>query len=165
MVDPSRIRLEKEFKQFLKDPLSEIGCDVDLENDDLYHWKGVLQGPKDSIYKGGFFYFGIDFTKDYPNEPPKAYFSTKIFNPNIFDGENGEKNSICIGILHSNKWKKIPIEERSVKRIIYAFYNLFNEPNPDSYLNDKAADLYKNNKKEFERIAKDYVKKYALTFL
>lgn len=50
-------------------------------------------------YAGGFFRVKLILGKDFPQTPPKAYFLTKIFHPNV--AANGE---ICVNTLKKD-WK------------------------------------------------------------
>lgn len=50
-------------------------------------------------YTGGFFRVKLALGKDFPQGPPKAYFLTKIFHPNV--AKNGE---ICVNTLKKD-WK------------------------------------------------------------
>lgn len=50
-------------------------------------------------YAAGFFRVKLVLGKDFPQTPPKAYFLTKIFHPNV--ATNGE---ICVNTLKKD-WK------------------------------------------------------------
>lgn len=50
-------------------------------------------------YAGGQFRVQLTLPKDFPTNPPKAYFLTKIFHPNV--AANGE---ICVNTLKKD-WK------------------------------------------------------------
>ena len=50
-------------------------------------------------YDGGLFRVRLVLSKDFPTSPPKAYFITKIFHPNV--SRNGE---ICVNTLKKD-WK------------------------------------------------------------
>ena len=67
-----------------------------MENDnDLFVWNVVFEGPSDTLYEGGFFKAILKFPQDYPNNPPEMRFITKMWHPNIYaDGK------VCISILH-----------------------------------------------------------------
>ena len=50
-------------------------------------------------YAGGIFKMKLVLGKNFPNEPPKGFFLTKIFHPNV--AKNGE---ICVNTLKKD-WK------------------------------------------------------------
>jgi len=53
-----------------------------LENDNLFQWNIGFAGPSDSIYEGGYFKAFFVFPLDYPNNPPKVKFLSKMWHPN-----------------------------------------------------------------------------------
>jgi ubiquitin-conjugating enzyme (huntingtin interacting protein 2) len=66
---------------FLKQEEQNIKILV-IEND-ITHWKGYINGPKDTPYEGGYFQIDIVLTNEYPYKPPKMKFDTRIWHPNI----------------------------------------------------------------------------------
>ena len=105
-----------------------------------------------SPYHSGFFRMDINFPSNYPEKKPEVYFTTKLFHPNIkFD--NG-----CVCITSLNNWNK----NRTMIEVLLSIYILLIKPNPNDPYNKEAADLYKNNIKEFEKKANEFVRKYAL---
>lgn len=42
-----------------------------------------IVGPVDTPYAGGVFRCKLSIENDFPNNPPKGYFLTKIFHPNV----------------------------------------------------------------------------------
>ena len=86
--------LRKQLKDLSQN--DEIGASVGLENDnDMFVWTVVFEGPADTLYEGGFFKAQLKFPQDYPNNPPEMKFLTKMWHPNIYpDGK------VCISILH-----------------------------------------------------------------
>jgi len=59
----------------------------------------VVEGPADTPYSGGRFRVRLTLVKEFPSCPPKAFFLTKIFHPNV--AGNGE---ICVNTLKKD-WK------------------------------------------------------------
>jgi ubiquitin-conjugating enzyme E2 S len=55
--------------------------------------------PAGTPYAGGVFRVKLALGKDFPQTPPKAFFLTKIFHPNV--AKNGE---ICVNTLKKD-WK------------------------------------------------------------
>ena len=75
MVSKEKIKamsvITQEFKQLERSPLINFGITVGLVNEDnVFHWKGTILGPKDTCYQNGLFHLKIDFPDDYPNSKP-----------------------------------------------------------------------------------------------
>jgi ubiquitin-conjugating enzyme E2 D/E len=64
---------------------------------------------------------------------------------------------MCLGLLRADEWKP-PNKVVSVLRLIQT---LLIEPNPDDAIEPSIANEYRENRKEFEKNAKDWVKRYA----
>uniref|UniRef100_A0A8D2PPL5 Ubiquitin conjugating enzyme E2 B n=1 Tax=Zosterops lateralis melanops TaxID=1220523 RepID=A0A8D2PPL5_ZOSLA len=83
----------------------------------------------------------IEFSEEYPNKPPTVRFLSKMFHPNVYaDG------SICLDILQ-NRWSPT----YDVSSILTSIQSLLDEPNPNSPANSQAAQLYQENKREYEK--------------
>ena len=81
------------MRDIKKEPIDGITASP-VKQDNVYKWKGTIDGPKDSCYEGGVFNLAIDFPKEYPFKAPKIKFTTKIYHCNInSDGE------ICLDII------------------------------------------------------------------
>jgi ubiquitin-conjugating enzyme E2 S len=70
--------------------------------------QALLEGPPGTPYNGGFFRVKLVLSKDYPASPPKGFFLTKIFHPNV-----GQQGEICVNTLKKD-WKpdlgiKVPV--------------------------------------------------------
>lgn len=75
-------------------------------------------------YAGGQFRVKLTLPKDFPANPPKAYFITKIFHPNV--ASNGE---ICVNTLKKD-WKP----DLGIKHILLTIKCLLIVPNPGENL-------------------------------
>ncbi|OXB71520.1 UNVERIFIED_CONTAM: hypothetical protein H355_004928 [Colinus virginianus] len=60
-----------------------LGVWARLVGEDIQHWEGFLRGPAGTPYEGGCFRVDIQIPRDYPYNPPKMRFTTKIWHPNI----------------------------------------------------------------------------------
>lgn len=110
-------------------------------------WAAVLLGPSDTPWEGGTFRLSMVFGENYPNEAPKVRFETKIYHPNVYaDG------SICLDIL-GNAWSPI----YDVAAILTSIQSLLSDPNPASPANAEAAQLFQDNRREYNRKVREVV--------
>ena len=47
------------------------------------------------------------------------------------------------------------------EKILISIQSLLDDPNPDIFLNEEAAKLYKENKEEYNKKVRNYTKQYA----
>ena len=152
MSNFSKALLKKQFKDINK--ASDLGLSVGLvDENNFYKWSVVIFGPTETIYEGGFFRAILDFPEDYPNNPPKMQFTTKMWHPNIYkDGK------VCISILHPPGTDKFNEQEKAEERwrpslgaeeILLSVISMLNDPNPDSPANIDAAVMFRNNREEY----------------
>jgi ubiquitin-conjugating enzyme (huntingtin interacting protein 2) len=89
-------RLMKELTEVAKDDSSGVTARL-VKEGDLRHLKGTIQGPQETVYEGGVFDIDIVIPKQYPFEPPKMKFLTKIWHPNI----SSQTGAICLVRTHA----------------------------------------------------------------
>ncbi len=142
-------KLKDEYQRYkwgsnpeVREMLADIGCAFFIPiNDDYLHWAGVINGPKNSPYENGRYFFEMKFTNNYPNEGPiDVRMKTPIYHPNI----NNLDGHICLHYLY--KWKNT----YNIAGIALAIYELLFYPNPASSY--KPINISK---------AKEFNKKYA----
>jgi ubiquitin-conjugating enzyme E2 N len=142
-------RIKKETEKIKKDPIAGITAEPDPENP--RYFKVVISGPKDSPYEGGKFKLQLYLPDEYPMVPPKCLFMTKIYHPNIdFLGR------ICLDILKTN-WSPA----LQIRAVLLSIQSLLNEPNTADPLNEKVNDHWLKDKKDAEKTAREWTKKYA----
>jgi ubiquitin-protein ligase len=64
---------------------------------------------------------------------------------------------MCLGMLRSEEWKP----SSKISGVLRTARNLLIEPHPDDAVEAQIADQYKNNRKDFDKVARDWTKKYA----
>lgn len=84
-------RLTKELAEVGKDDTSGVKAAA-VAAGNLRHLQGTIQGPSGSPYEGGVFVVDIVIPGNYPFEPPKMKFITKIWHPNI----SSQTGAICL---------------------------------------------------------------------
>lgn len=118
---------------------------------DICDIQAFIDGPADTPYFGGLFRLKLILCKGFPAQPPKAYFITKIFHPNV--ASNGE---ICVNTLKKD-WKP----ELGIKHILLTVKCLLIVPNPESALNEEAGKLLLEDYEEYFSRAKLYTEIHA----
>jgi len=141
---PAQLRAAKDFKEIsLPNPVS-----ITQPNPaDVMNYK-ILIKPDEGYYRNGRFYFDLKIPNTYPHEPPKLKCETSIYHPNI-----DQDGNVCLNILRED-WKPV----LTINSIIYGLLHLFYEPNPEDPLNTEAAELLKNNRRQFEMNVKRFIK-------
>jgi ubiquitin-protein ligase len=89
-------RLSKELAEVGKDDKTSGVKAVPVNPDNPRVLKGTIKGPEGTPYEGGIFQINITIPKQYPFEPPKMNFHTKIWHPNI----SSQTGAICLVRLH-----------------------------------------------------------------
>ena len=154
-----------------------------VNEDDLFLWEAMIQGPEGTPYEGGVFPAELKFPKDYPLMPPTMKFLCDIWHPNgklsrvhassrtgvlIFIFVSVYPNgTVCISILHppgedpnhyeqaSERWSPI----QSVEKILISVMSMIAEPNDESPANVDAARMWRERKPEFEKRVKADVRR------
>ena len=98
--------------------------------------------PDSGFWKNAKYKFKFDIPDHYPHTPPKVHCDTKIYHPNI-----NLEGKVCLNILRED-WKPV----LDINAVIYGLIFLFYEPNPDDPLNHEAAELFRKDTKNFERL-------------
>ncbi|VDM25290.1 unnamed protein product [Toxocara canis] len=152
MTTPSRRRLMRDFKKLQEDP--PAGVSGAPTEDNILMWEAIIFGPQDTPFEDGTFKLTLEFTEEYPNKPPTVKFISKMFHPNVYaDG------SICLDILQ-NRWSPT----YDVAAILTSIQSLLDEPNPNSPANSLAAQLYQENRREYEKRVQQIVEQSWLNF-
>ena len=142
-------RINKELLDLTSDP--PLNCSAGPLGDDMYHWQATITGPDETPFSGGIFFLDITFPTQYPFKPPKIYFKTKIYHPNI--NSNG---GICLDIL-KDQWSPA----LTISKTLLSICSLLSDPNPDDPLVPEIANIFKRDRKRYERNAAVWTARYA----
>jgi peroxin-4 len=126
-----------------------------FNENDLLTWEAFIEGPADTPYANHIFLVKITLTSEYPIMPPKMYFKSKIFHPNIhfMTGE------VCLDIIKTD-WSPTWTLESLCRALLYLMQN----PNEDSPLNCDAANLIRLKEHEtYKTLGQTYARQYAIS--
>lgn len=98
--------------------------------------------PDSGYWQHATYHFTFSIPPHYPHTPPKVECKTKIYHPNI-----DLEGKVCLNILRED-WKPV----LDINSVIYGLIYLFYEPNPDDPLNHEAAELFRKDVRNFERL-------------
>lgn len=135
-------QISRELCDLTQNPLE--GIRVVFNEDDITNVQADIDGPHGTPYYGGSFRIRLVLGKNFPISPPKGFFVTKIFHPNV--GRNGE---ICVNTLKKD-WN----QDLGIKHILLTIKCLLIVPNPESALNEEAGKLILEQYEDYFRRAK-----------
>ncbi|KAH8112040.1 ubiquitin-conjugating enzyme/RWD-like protein [Phellopilus nigrolimitatus] len=119
----------KELMQLRNEPPE--GIRIVTPDDNMLDITGIIEGPADTPYEGGYFKVKFNFTEEFPAAPPKCWFATKIFHPNV-----SSAGEICVNTLKKD-WQS----SFGIAHILVTVKCLLIYPNPESALDEEAGKL------------------------
>ncbi|CAH2072915.1 unnamed protein product, partial [Iphiclides podalirius] len=122
----------REVRRLAADP--PAGIKVVLRDNDLTDVIALIDGPADTPYFGGVFRVRLALGREFPSAPPRAFFLTKIFHPNV-----SAAGEVCVNTLKRD-WRP----ELGLAHALLAVRCLLIAPNADSALNADAAALLRD---------------------
>lgn len=143
-------RIKREMDNFRKDNKGENVSII--PGNDILHMTGVIEGPDGTPYDKGTFRVSIEVPDDYPFNPPKMKFITKLWHPNV----SSQTGAICLDIL-KDQWSPA----LTIKTALISLQALMCAPEPDDPQDGVVAEQYKNNRSEFDKTAKFWTQTYA----
>mmetsp|Transcript_32175 Transcript_32175/g.36586 ORF Transcript_32175/g.36586 Transcript_32175/m.36586 type:complete len:234 (+) Transcript_32175:113-814(+) len=138
-------RVAREIRDLHKNPPEGIKLNVDGDGGgSLGEVFAQIEGPTGTPYEGKFFQLKLLISADFPSSPPRGFFLTKIYHPNV-DLSNG---SICVNTL-----KRDWTAETTFCHVLSVIRCLLIVPFPESSLNDEAGKLFMESYKEYAKRA------------
>jgi ubiquitin-conjugating enzyme E2 Z len=145
-------RLLKDIGEMIKTPLHDQGIYYKHSETDILEGWALIIGPRDSLYRDGYYFFKFEFPTDYPHAPPLLHYFTNDgitrFHPNFY-----KSGKVCVDILNTwrgEKWSGCQTISSVLLTLVSIMDNepILNEPgitkkNPD-YLNYHNLVEYRN---------------------
>ncbi|PYI01383.1 ubiquitin conjugating enzyme [Aspergillus sclerotiicarbonarius CBS 121057] len=150
----SQKRIAKELAELVESPPEGIVVKL-ADESNLYTWNVYMDGPEGSPYYNGKFILNLSLPTEYPFKPPTVSFKTKIYHPNV---TNDDKGSMCLGMLRADEWKP----SSRIQAVLQFARQLLAEPMPDDAVEGRIAEQYKNDRKRYDEVAKEWTRKYAI---
>lgn len=146
------LRLKKELAEVSKenDPSGVIA--IPFSESDIRHLKGTIRGASGTPYENGVFEIDIVIPTQYPFEPPRMKFITKIWHPNI----SSQTGAICLDIL-KDQWSPA----LTIKTALLSLQALLCAPEPGDPQDAQVARMYLDDQEEFKKTAKHWTETYA----
>lgn len=143
-------RIQRELAEISLDP--PANCSAGPKGDNLFEWVSTILGPAGSPYSDGIFFIDIIFPEDYPFQPPKLVFKTRIYHCNI-----SSSGQICLDIL-KEKWSPALI----ISKVLLSVCSLLTDANPYDPLVPNIAQQFLKDREEHDRIAIEWTKRFAM---
>jgi len=157
-----KLLLMRQLKELTKNPIDNFSIGL-KEDENVYEWQVMLEGPDDTLYEGGYFPCSLKFPTEYPNKPPVMRFLTPSFwHPNVY-----KDGTVCISILHeakedamneqelmSEKWRPI----LGVEAVLVSVLSMLSDPNTSSPANIDAAVEFKDKREDYNKKIKKLVR-------
>ena len=87
----------------------------------LLKWECGVPGKSGTDWEGGLYKVTMEFTEEYPSQPPKCKFVPPLFHPNVYPS-----GKICLSLLDADKaWKP----SLTIKHLLIGIQTLLDDPN------------------------------------
>ncbi|GLC51466.1 hypothetical protein PLESTB_000505500 [Pleodorina starrii] len=135
-------RLQRELHDLATNPAE--GIRVLINDQNLTDVQAEMDGPAGTPYEGGLFRLRLHLPADFPQSPPKGFFITKVFHPNV-----STSGDICVNVLKRD-WN----ESVTLRHVFMVIRCLLIQPFPDSALNEEAGKLLLEDYDEYDKRAR-----------
>lgn len=150
-------RVARDVRDLVKCPPEGVRLVLDAETGmpgSLSEIMAEIEGPEQTPYHTRYFQLKLVLSADFPATPPRGYFLTKIYHPNV-DPSTG---AICVNTL-----KKDWTSTTSLSHVLTVIRCLMIVPFPESSLNDEAGKNFMDSYDEYARRAKLLAGVHGLT--
>jgi len=151
-INPRVIQvIQRQVTDLVKRPIDSI--QYVLNEADILDIQADIIGPIGTPYAGGAFRCRLVLSSEFPKVPPKGFFLTKMFHPNV-----SEKGEICVNTLKKD-WDPT---NWSLQHIFEVIRCLLIVPFPESALNEEAGKAFMEDYEEYAKHARLITELYAL---
>ncbi|XP_047323192.1 constitutive photomorphogenesis protein 10 [Impatiens glandulifera] len=148
-VSTSGKRIQKEMSDLNTDCPPD--CSAGPKGDNLYNWVATIIGPSGTPYEGGIFFLEIDFTSDYPFNPPKVVFRTRIFHCNV-----DSTGKVSLGMLKEG-WSPA----LTISKVLHAIRSILINPDPYDPVLPGIAHMYLADRARHDKLAAEWTLRFA----
>jgi len=146
-------RIQREFKEVTTcEEAQTTGVKVEMAGDNLMRLRGEIRGPPDTPYAGGVYKLEIEIPENYPFQPPKIKFLTRIWHPNI----SSVTGAICLDVL-KDQWAA----SMTLRTVLLSIQALLCSPEPNDPQDAVVARQSLENPLLFYRTAQVWAQIYA----
>jgi len=150
-------RVARDVRDLVKSPPEGVRLVLDGETGmpgSLSEILAEIEGPEQTPYHTRYFQLKLVLSADFPATPPRGYFLTKIYHPNV-DPTTG---AICVNTL-----KRDWTPTTSLSHVLTVIRCLMIVPFPESSLNDEAGKNFMESYDEYARRARLLAGVHGLT--
>ncbi|KAL3807852.1 hypothetical protein ACHAXA_009880 [Cyclostephanos tholiformis] len=150
-------RVARDVRDLVRSPPEGVRLVLDGETGmpgSLSEIMAEIEGPEQTPYHTRYFQLKLVLSADFPSTPPRGYFLTKIYHPNV-DPTTG---AICVNTLKSD-WTP----STTIGHILTVIRCLLIVPFPESSLNDEAGRNFMDSYDEYARRARLLAGVHGLT--
>ena len=126
------------------------------DEDNVFHWKGVIVGPENSLYENGVYRFTVKLPTDYPFKPPEVKIDTRIRHMNIC----AEGCHVCTpDQINLGQWSP----NRKIIDVLRSIRSALSEPfTTDRVFDIHLLKMYRLNRDGYGRYIRAHVLKHAV---
>jgi len=146
---PCLKRIFKEYRDLVDSPVPLWFPFITADN--ATFWKIIMEGPSGTPYEGGRWVLYFQFPDTYPFKPPEVRFVTPIYHCNV-----NNDGKLCLSIL-KDTWSPAITSSR----IFQTITAMIREPDPNDALDAVKANVYRDNKETYNRLATEHKMAHA----
>ena len=142
-------RLESDYKDIEANPIEDVKIVSPFETC-TKEWVLHMKGPSHTPYHNGVYKVVLQFTPQFPQQPPACVFKTKIYHPLVREDGFGRF------------WIDVAQNVR-VRQLINMIYSQVEMPYDEDrmYINKDVAYIYENQKDKFRDTARNWCLEYG----